>query len=74
MEYQVVQTEGGANVLVVATAEMQSLVPALVSAMQRHGVAHPSIQMRTVETLDRHQASGKLKRFVPLPRSAGSAG
>ena len=36
--------------------------------MQRHGVAHPSIQMRTVETLDRHQASGKLKRFVPLPR------
>ena len=74
VEYQVVQTEGGANVLVVATAEMQSLVPALVSAMQRHGVAHPSIQMRTVETLDRHQATGKLKRFVPLPRSAGSAG
>lgn len=74
VEYQVVQTEGGAEVSVVTTDDVQSLVPALVSAMQRHGVAHPSIRIRAVETLDRHQASGKLKRFVPLPRSAGSAG
>jgi phenylacetate-CoA ligase len=53
---------------------VQSLLPALVSAMQRYGVDNPLIRMRTVETLNRHQASGKLKRFVPLPRSAGSAG
>ena len=72
VEYQVVQTDGGVDVLVVATADVQSLIPALVSAMQRHGVTSPSIQMRTVESLDRHQASGKLKRFVPLPDSAGS--
>jgi phenylacetate-coenzyme A ligase PaaK-like adenylate-forming protein len=74
VEYQVVQTEGGADVLVVGAADVQSLASALVSAVQRHGVADPSIRIRTVETLERHQASGKLKRFVPLPRGAGSAG
>jgi hypothetical protein len=67
VEYQVVQTEGGADVLVVASADVQSLVPALVAALQRYGVAQPSIRLRNVETLGRNQASGKLKRFVPLP-------
>jgi phenylacetate-coenzyme A ligase PaaK-like adenylate-forming protein len=67
VEYQVVQTEDGADVLVVANADVQSLGPALVSAMQRYGVAHPSIRIHAVEPLGRNQASGKLKRFVPLP-------
>jgi phenylacetate-CoA ligase len=67
VEYQVVQTEGGADVLVVASADVQSLVPALTTALQRYGVAQPSIRLRTVETLGRNGASGKLKRFVPLP-------
>jgi phenylacetate-CoA ligase len=67
IEYQVLQTEGGADVLVVARADVQSLAPALVTAMQRHGVAHPSVRIRRVETLGRNQASGKLKRFLPLP-------
>jgi phenylacetate-CoA ligase len=67
VEYQVQQTEDGADVLVVATGEVQSLGPALVAAMQRHGVARPAIRIRAVETLGRNQASGKLKRFVPLP-------
>jgi phenylacetate-coenzyme A ligase PaaK-like adenylate-forming protein len=66
VEYQVLQTEGGADVLVVAADDVQSLGPALVAAMQRHGLAHPSIRIRAVETLGRNQASGKLKRFVPL--------
>jgi hypothetical protein len=42
------------------------LIPALVAAMQRHGVANPSIRIRAVQTLQRHHTSGKLKRFVPL--------
>ena len=67
VEYQVLQTEAGADVLVVGTGDAQSLVPALVSALQRHGVADPSVRIHTVQTLQRHQASGKLKRFVPLP-------
>jgi phenylacetate-CoA ligase len=67
IEYQVLQTEGGVDVLVVAKADVQSLAPALITAMQRHGVADPSIRIRSVETLGRNQASGKLRRFVPLP-------
>ncbi|MDT5073998.1 MAG: hypothetical protein QOH82_3318 [Mycobacterium sp.] len=67
VEYQVLQTERGADVLAVTGTGVQDMVPELVSAMQRHGVAHPSIRIRSVETLGRNQASGKLKRFVPLP-------
>ncbi|MEV3903860.1 phenylacetate--CoA ligase family protein [Mycobacterium sp. NPDC050551] len=65
-EYQVLQTEGGADVLVIAGADVSSLAPALVAAMQRHGVADPAIRIRAVDTLGRHATSGKLKRFVPL--------
>ena len=46
VEYQVLQTEGGVDVLVVADADVQALAPALVTAMQRHGVARPSIRTR----------------------------
>ena len=53
----------------IAGASVQDMVPALISAMQRHGVARPSIRIRSVETLGRNQASGKLKRFVPLSSS-----
>jgi phenylacetate-coenzyme A ligase PaaK-like adenylate-forming protein len=67
VEYQVVQTEEGADVLVVASADVESLGSALVAAMQRYGVALPSIRLSAVETLGRNEASGKLKRFVPLP-------
>jgi hypothetical protein len=68
VEYQVLQTEGGVDVLAVAGADVHALAPALASAMQRHGVADASIRIRVVETLGRNQASGKLKRFVPLAR------
>jgi len=67
VEYQVLQTEAGVDVLVVAGADVQSLAPALVTAMRRHGVTHPSVRIHAVETLGRNLASGKLKRFVPLP-------
>ncbi|WP_319448858.1 MULTISPECIES: phenylacetate--CoA ligase family protein [unclassified Mycobacterium] len=66
LEYQVQQTEHGVDVLAVADASVRDMVPALVQAMQRHGVAHPSIRIRSVQTLGRNSASGKLKRFVPL--------
>jgi phenylacetate-coenzyme A ligase PaaK-like adenylate-forming protein len=66
VEYQVLQTKDGADVLVVASTDVEALVPALVAAVQRHGVTAPSIRIHTVPTLQRHQASGKLKRFVPL--------
>lgn len=73
VEYQVVQTEGGADVLVVANADVEDLAPALDSALQRFGVAQPVVRIRAVEMLGRSQGSGKLRRFVPLrrPQPAG---
>jgi phenylacetate-CoA ligase len=66
VEYQVHQTATGAEVLVVATDDVQELASALVTALQRHGLAHPDIHIRAVETLGRNQASGKLARFIAL--------
>jgi phenylacetate-coenzyme A ligase PaaK-like adenylate-forming protein len=68
VEYQVLQTEGGADVLVVAHAGVADLAPALESAMQRFGLAQPAVRIRAVETLGRTEGSGKLRRFVPLHR------
>jgi phenylacetate-coenzyme A ligase PaaK-like adenylate-forming protein len=67
VEYQVVQTAGGVDVLVVAHAGVEDLAPALGSAIQRFGVAHPVVRLRAVEALGRSENTGKLRRFVPLP-------
>jgi phenylacetate-coenzyme A ligase PaaK-like adenylate-forming protein len=66
VEYQVLQTARGVDVLAVSGADVQDLIPALVSAMQRHGVTDPSIRIRSIDSLGRNSATGKLKRFVPL--------
>jgi phenylacetate-coenzyme A ligase PaaK-like adenylate-forming protein len=66
VEYQVVQTEAGVDVLVVAHAGVADLAPVLSSAMQRFGVVAPVVRIRAVETLGRTEGSGKLRRFVPL--------
>lgn len=66
VEYQVRQTEDGAEVLVVASTEVPDLDGALADAMRRHGVAEPVIRVRGVDSLGRNEASGKLTRFVPL--------
>jgi phenylacetate-coenzyme A ligase PaaK-like adenylate-forming protein len=72
VEYQVVQTEDGADILVVAHAGVEDLSPAVANAMQRFGVTSPAVRIRAVEKLERSAGSGKLRRFVPLrtPQSA----
>ena len=66
VEYQVRQTATGVDVSVVASATVQDLVPALIAAMQRHGLPAPSARLHEVDTLGRNEATGKLRRFVPL--------
>jgi phenylacetate-CoA ligase len=39
---------------------------ALTSALRRYGLSEPTIQIRVTDSLQRHQASGKLRRFIPL--------
>lgn len=65
-EYQVHQTACGAGVLVVGTPAVDALASALSAALHRHGLSDAEIEIRVVDRLQRHESTGKLKRFVPL--------
>jgi phenylacetate-coenzyme A ligase PaaK-like adenylate-forming protein len=65
-EYQVRQTEDGADVLVVGSPDVAAVVAALVSAVRPFGLAHAKISLVVVERIPRHASTGKLKRFIPL--------
>jgi phenylacetate-CoA ligase len=67
VEYQVRQTERGADISVIADAEIDTASVGLkiAEALASLGIDQPDVVLTRVATLDR-QASGKLKRFVPL--------
>ncbi|MEV6928035.1 hypothetical protein AB0M46_26520 [Dactylosporangium sp. NPDC051485] len=65
-EYQVHQTAGGADVLVVGSPDVSAVAAALVASLSPYGLADPEISVRTVERLPRHASTGKLTRFIPL--------
>ena len=67
MEYQVGQTRRGATILVVTTSpvDVRALRAEIANALAALGLADPQVVIETVAALPR-QASGKLKRFVPL--------
>jgi phenylacetate-coenzyme A ligase PaaK-like adenylate-forming protein len=66
-EYQVTQTATGADVVVVGDPVVAVVTSALVGALRRYGLREATIQIRVADSLRRHQASGKLRRFIPLP-------
>jgi phenylacetate-CoA ligase len=67
VEYQVRQTERGAAIAIRCRGEvnLSQLHRQLVGDLFRLGLREPEITIRQVEHLER-QATGKLKRFVPL--------
>lgn len=67
VEYQVRQTARGADVDVVAraTIDTTALAAALARRLREIGMLTPAVAVRRVERIGR-QATGKLKRFVPL--------
>ena len=65
-EYQVHQTVLGANILAVGTPDVEALTSSLIAALRRHGLSEPEIDIRIVERLQRHNTTGKLRRFIPL--------
>lgn len=69
IEYQVRQTADGADVDVVARSDVDvgRLHGALEQQLRVHGLIAPTVSIKRVDTLER-QATGKLKRFVPLSR------
>jgi phenylacetate-CoA ligase len=68
IEYQVQQTERGANILVVVDAHLDTppVAGQIAHALADVGLANPQVTLSEVPVLDRH-GSDKLKRFIPLP-------
>lgn len=66
-EYQVRQTPAGADVWVCTSGpvDLDALARALEDGLRRAGLGAPRVRVECAATLGR-QASGKLKRFVPL--------
>jgi phenylacetate-coenzyme A ligase PaaK-like adenylate-forming protein len=67
VEYQVRQTVNGADIDVrtVGTVDTSALASAIERDLRDAGLRDPGVTIKIVESLDR-QATGKLKRFVPL--------
>jgi phenylacetate-coenzyme A ligase PaaK-like adenylate-forming protein len=66
-EYQVVQTATGADILAVGHPDVDALRVSVVAALHRCGLPDATVAIRAVDRIPRHQASGKLKRFIDLP-------
>jgi phenylacetate-CoA ligase len=64
-EYQVAQTAAGADIVVAGDPNLEVLISSLVGALRRYGLPEPTIRIRVAGSLARHQASGKLRRFIP---------
>ncbi len=67
-EYQVQQTADGADVAVVGTPDVATVGAALAASVRPFGLTDPQIRVRTVPEIERHAATGKLRRFIPLRR------
>lgn len=65
-QYQVLQTQRGASVLMVVDGPLDTR--ALARRLEVDLAAHvpdPAVTIEVVDAIERHAASGKLKRFVP---------
>jgi phenylacetate-CoA ligase len=67
-EYQVRQTSRGADVAVVGSPDLPAVRVLLIAALRRHGVIEAEIRVHSVARIERHRATGKLRRFVALPQ------
>jgi phenylacetate-CoA ligase len=65
-EYQVTQTASGAEISVVGGPDVDALTSSVVAALRRYGLSAPEIRIRVVDRISRHEATGKLRRFIAL--------
>jgi phenylacetate-coenzyme A ligase PaaK-like adenylate-forming protein len=72
-EYQVRQTERGADiaVVVVGPADLVALRDAIRGALARSGLTRSEVTVRAVPSIGRHAQTGKVVRFQPLPWRPG---
>jgi len=66
-EYQVRQTPDGAEILAVGSPETADLAASLTAALRRAGLPDPQVRIHTVDRIQRHESTGKLRRFIALP-------
>jgi phenylacetate-coenzyme A ligase PaaK-like adenylate-forming protein len=68
VEYQVRQTERGADVSIVRDGDVDAdaLAAKVAGALRKAGVPDPAVTLETVDAIPRHAETGKAKRFVPL--------
>ncbi|MDT5100631.1 MAG: hypothetical protein QOC76_4368 [Mycobacterium sp.] len=68
IDYQVRQTRCGVDVFVVTPDgfRLDGLSDRLCAALVDGGLRTPDVTVRTVDRLDRHPVTGKLRRFIPL--------
>jgi phenylacetate-coenzyme A ligase PaaK-like adenylate-forming protein len=69
-EYQVRQTSGGAEVIVVGSPDVAAVTASLIAALRNCGLANPDIRVSTVTQIERHASTHKLKRFIALDTPA----
>ena len=69
-EYEVRQTESGADVAVVLDRELDqtALAADLEESLGNAGVPEPRVTVRVVDHIPRHAQTGKSTRFISLPR------
>jgi phenylacetate-CoA ligase len=65
-DYQVRQTPNGAEVLAVGSPDTAELAASLIAALSRLGLPDPQVLIRTVDRIERNEATGKLSRFIAL--------
>jgi phenylacetate-CoA ligase len=67
-EFQVRQTERGADLAVVVEGEIDvaALTAAVRDSLRQAGLPGPQVTLRRVEALDRDPLTGKARRFIPL--------
>ena len=69
LDYQVRQTRRGIEVDALASGvlDVADLRTRLTSALATAGLRDPKVDVRVVDNLERNAATGKLRRFLPLP-------
>ena len=73
-EYQVLQTEDGAKIDLVATGtiDIAAVRQEIVSGLAKSGLHNANVEINVVDSLERHKETAKLKRFIPLKREVTS--
>ncbi len=69
-EYQVRQTASGAEIdaVVVGPVDLAGVAGRLSRALEHCGLDGAWVEVRPVDTIDRHPQTGKLRRFIPEAR------